>query len=556
MGKWFNDLPKHPRTLLNTNTSVVTREVPGGVYCHVGIENGINDQISSQSSVTCEQVVLQINIDGLPLYKSSSSQMWPILGMIENYRDFGESKQHSSPFIIGIFHGKSKPLDLNEYLKDFIKEVCSLQTDGIVLKGCKCHFRISAFVCDMPARAFVKSVTGHGGYGGCDQCTQRGKYVNSVTFPDCHAPLRTDDSFLTLSDENHHRKEKSPLLSLSIGMVSQFPIDYMHLVCLGVVRKLVTLWLSGPLATRIGRRCADEISHKLILLRSYMPIEFQRKPRAITEYERWKATEFRQLLLYSGCIVLRDSLPTELYNNFMLLSVGISILLDPVLCTTYRDCSKNLLIAFVKHFGELYGPDKISYNVHGLVHLSDVTKRFGSLDCVSSFPFENFLGQLKRMLRKPNSPLQQVVRRLSERQTCVSRLSCVTNTARERLREEHHEGPVLSTGRPTDSQYKQLHSDDYVIKLTDSDRFVLLANGDIVSVENIIKSTDGHVRIVYRKFSYKEDVFLYPIPSTHIGVFKLQKLGGLHDCEESSIVRKYVVLPYKSWHIGMPLLHA
>jgi hypothetical protein len=58
------------------------------------------------------------------------------------------------------------------------------------------------------------------------------------------------------------------------------------------------------------------------------------------------------------------------------------------LCAEYADYSHNLLVLFVNHFGDLYGRDKITYNVHGLVHLHDDAKLYGVLDKVSAFPFE------------------------------------------------------------------------------------------------------------------------------------------------------------------------
>ena len=54
------------------------------------------------------------------------------------------------------------------------------------------------------------------------------------------------------------------------------------------------------------------------------------------------------------------------------------------------------------------------YNIHGLVHLANDVRKFGSLDNVSSFPFENFLQSLKKMVRKPTCPLPQIVKRMSE----------------------------------------------------------------------------------------------------------------------------------------------
>lgn len=107
-------------------------------------------------------------------------------------------------------------------------------------------FHISAVICDTPARCFIKRVKGHSGYSGCDKCSQHGKWIGKMTFPETNASLRTDRLFKERKDEEHHLG-LSPFEGTSLGMVSQFPLDYMHLVCLGVVRRLLFLWKKGPL---------------------------------------------------------------------------------------------------------------------------------------------------------------------------------------------------------------------------------------------------------------------------------------------------------------------
>ena len=48
-----------------------------------------------------------------------------------------------------------------------------------------------------------------------------------------------------------------------------------------------------------------------------MPSEFSRQPRWLDELDRWKATEYRQFLLYAGPLVLRDLLHKEVYQYFL-----------------------------------------------------------------------------------------------------------------------------------------------------------------------------------------------------------------------------------------------
>ncbi|KAJ7983894.1 hypothetical protein DPEC_G00370020 [Dallia pectoralis] len=225
-------------------------------------------------------------------------------------------------------------------------------------------------------------VKGHSGYAGCDKCLQPGVYAHHrMTFPEVGAADRTDHIAV------------SPLLETGIGMVSQFPHHYMPLVCLGVD---LLFGSSGPLRCRRLGLDMQEISQKLVSLKTFVPVEFARKPRSLAERLRWKATELRQFLLYIGLLVLRAVLPEEIYNNFMLLSVAISILANPRLCSALNGFAKMLLVSFVEHFSKLYGPELVVYNIHGLIHLSDDVNIHGHLDVISGFPFENYLCTYKK----------------------------------------------------------------------------------------------------------------------------------------------------------------
>jgi hypothetical protein len=72
----------------------------------------------------------------------------------------------------------------------------------------------------------------------------------------------------------------SPLLNLNLDLVNQVPLDPMHLVYLGVMRKLLTLWVSkGKPPFRLSGRIINDLSDKLISLSSHIVHEFPRKPR-------------------------------------------------------------------------------------------------------------------------------------------------------------------------------------------------------------------------------------------------------------------------------------
>ena len=138
-------------------------------------------------------------------------------------------------------------------------------------------------------------------------------------------------------------------------------LDYMHCICLAVMRRLICLWTKGPLTCRLGPQTKDLISSALLSLSSFMPREFARKPRSLKD--RWNATEFRLFLLYTGPVVLYNKIPTELSSNIMLLSIGIHMLLNRNLCEHYADYAHQLLVSFVQHYSQLFGTNQVVCNV-------------------------------------------------------------------------------------------------------------------------------------------------------------------------------------------------
>ena len=70
-----------------------------------------------------DTVTIQINVDGLTLFKSSNTQLWPTLGKLVNPKE-------QEPFITRIFFGSSKPTNLVEYLTGFVTEMNNLEEGG------------------------------------------------------------------------------------------------------------------------------------------------------------------------------------------------------------------------------------------------------------------------------------------------------------------------------------------------------------------------------------------------------------------------------------------
>ena len=478
-------LPKDPRTLLGTKAIGEIKTIGNGLYYHFGIASTITSQLKAHPGLqACDTIHLQVNIDGLPLFKSSSQQFWPILGLLQKF------DKPMSPFIIGLYSGNEKPSSLDEYLEEFVSEMKYLETHGIEHEGIFHAVSICNFVCDTPARAYIKQVKGHTGYYGCDKCTQRGHYLaNHRTFPDTAAPLRTNTAFDEMSDEDHHNGP-TILTTLNLGMVTDFALDYMHLVCLGVVKKLIILWLKGPLVCRIGGQAKMHISSVLVSLGVHLPKEFVRKPRSLRKVDYWKAKEFRMFLLYTGIIALKGKVAEAVFKNFLLLFVAIRILISPTMSSELRNYSSDLLITFVQHFSQLYGAQYVSYNIHALIHLPSDVQRHGCLDEISSFPFENYLGKIKRWLRKPNHPISQVIRRLSEQSEAG--LPVPPNLSTKPpcfpvLKKEHHNGPCMGMDENC-KQYSEAQYPNYCINIKKQRDSCVKIGDDVALVKNCVQN--------------------------------------------------------------------
>jgi len=225
-----------------------------------------------------EKLKISFNIDGIPLFKSSKLQLLPILGVIKNFPGM-------SPFAISVFCWTAKPKPLDRFLNDFIVELNHLVTHRF--RSGKDHFfiEIHSFVCDAPARAFLKCIKQHTGYSSCDKCTEPGKYYkNKIVFTNLRALKRTNKSFREHTDDDHHINQ-TPLLCLPIDMIKCFPTDYMHNICLGIVRKLLFTWLRGPLKVRLSHGKVNIISKHLLSLKDFILVEFHRKPRSLEELQ-------------------------------------------------------------------------------------------------------------------------------------------------------------------------------------------------------------------------------------------------------------------------------
>lgn len=435
LSPFHENLPKDARTVMGTPRETPVTKLDNGDYFHLGLVESLTARvIKGGVRPGTENISVIFNIDGIPLFKSKGIDCWPILGQSLDLID-------CRPFVIGLYCGEGKPKTLTDYLSNFINDIQNATASGIHdASGKRYGFEIRAFVCDAPARSYLKCIKSHTGYFGCEKCTQEGEWVNNrLTYPDRNAPLRLDHSY----DESHNLPEKSPLAKLQLGLVSQFPLDPMHLIYLGVTKRILLQLIVGKPPAKLKSLDISRITARLVDMAKFIPNDFARRTRSLKEVKRWKATEFRLFLLYAGPVVLKGILHPSLYSHFLMLHCAVLIMSNDKLLKVYLDFASLLLDNFVRLCEGFYGKTMLVYNVHNLIHLPNDVRKFGNLNMFSAFDFENYLGILKRKLRSPTAPVQQLARRIIESESLT--YEPIADDFKYKLMYPHSEGPSVDS---------------------------------------------------------------------------------------------------------------
>ncbi|XP_061497146.1 uncharacterized protein LOC133391066 [Anopheles gambiae] len=146
------DVPKDARTFLKTPTEVglEVQTISGGEFWYQGIETVLRNYFRN-TIPEHDTLKIQMSIDGLPLFKSSTKQLWPILIWVE-------SLPEAPVMLVGLFCGQTKPGLVEEFLGPLVEDFNRLQETGLRCGDKVVRLLPSAFVADSPARAFAKGM--------------------------------------------------------------------------------------------------------------------------------------------------------------------------------------------------------------------------------------------------------------------------------------------------------------------------------------------------------------------------------------------------------------
>lgn len=274
-------------------------------------------------------------------------------------------------------------------------------------------FVLSKIILDTPAKSFVTCTRSHNSKHGCHKCSQVGRSIQRrMAFSLVSAPLRNLATFSNREDIEHHSLEYqykfNILEEVGIDLVDLCPLDPMHLLDLGHAKKLLSLILiKFKNKFTFLENEIEKYSHSF-------PNDFARSPRTLKDFPRFKATEFHLFLCYYGPILLKQILPVNEYEHFLLLFCAIRLLSHPETAIENADYAESLLSTYVDQFAQIYDLSLVNYNVHNLLHIADCVRKYGNLNQFSAYIFENFLFKLKKLIRSPSNIITQIVNRQEE----------------------------------------------------------------------------------------------------------------------------------------------
>ena len=370
-------------------------------------------------------LTLTFNCDGVPVFKSSSFGIWPILCAVN---ELPPDIKSNHILMAALWFGVGKP-DMNVFLEPFINDCISLSEKGFSSTLPGSHIRISCKanaivgICDAVARPLMQNFKQFNGHYGCGYCLHEGERVEqgngwTMAYPkNSELIMRCKEGNAALVSEAMDTGTpcmgvKGPsLLSLlpHFDIIKGMVPDYMHCICLGVVRQMAKLWFHSKHHEQpfyIGT-LAPVIDSRLLAIKP--PCSISRTPRSVSVLKFWKAHEWLAWLLYYSLPVLKNILPAAYYNHWALLVECTAVLLgNDITLANLVHCERSI-VQFVSDFQDLYGKQHMSFNVHQTLHIVQSVKDWGPLWSHSAFMFEAFNAVLLKMIRGTQGVPMQIL---------------------------------------------------------------------------------------------------------------------------------------------------
>ncbi|CAG2216785.1 unnamed protein product [Mytilus edulis] len=380
-------------------------------------------------------ISFSMNTDGVPVFKSSRISMWPVY-MLINELPIGERKLKENIVYYGLWICSKKPV-MWSYLKPLHEELSKLE-DGVEMKDNKdeiftMYASLFNCVCDLPAKCMMSNSMQFNGAYGCWYCYQPGttyktdKGGHTHIFPyqegNPKGPERTVESLQ--SDVNEviakiHQNEKNYIVRgvkgpfwfmflKNFDVIRGFVIDYMHGICGGIMKMLLTFWFDKKFKHQTFSLFNEKNNVNRRLAAIKPNIHITRPPRSLDELCHWKSSEYRNFLFLWGIPVLKGIMPQQYLMHFTLLVRSIYNLSRENISGPELDNAEQCLFKFVELFTSFYPERNLTMNCHQLLHITDSVRANGPLFANNCFIFEDLNGYLLKNIHGTTGVETQVI---------------------------------------------------------------------------------------------------------------------------------------------------
>ncbi|XP_063692134.1 uncharacterized protein LOC134824270 [Bolinopsis microptera] len=460
-------------------------------------------------------LTLSLNLDGVETAKSASNSLYPVQVIINEMPEYVRRKLILCPELF--LKNKSNDTDFNHLvLKPLVLELRKLNEEGVewyssLLKR-SVRTRVLAF--SMNADSVMKPelicIPGHAGKYSCPVCTKQGKSTTmgkgstTVQVPEVDShdnlvtyPLRSVSSI----EVGEYGYEGYPLLTA----VPEFPvfkchsIDYMNCITLGVFAKIFRLIMKT-----VGGAGELRVAQATVNIKGYTGIEHG--PRCTSDFAHYKSSEWRDwgLLFFPKTFeVLIDEkmLQKEFFENFIDLTVGMSLLLSDDITEDNLVQAEKFLNRFFIQFCRLYGEKYCGFNFHLITHLVEKVRYLGPLWATSLFIHEGFNQTLLKCYRPGTSGLKQMAERLQLRLTVLQLFSFVSAKKKDSIACKLAERVWFPLEQPeidveTSSLFKSVTLSEWNVCQEVKVKLTTLYNADI-----------SDEVVIYDRVKYKRDIF-------------------------------------------------
>lgn len=404
--KYFNEIIEYRETVMKQNEIT---DMYNSNYLKTKLN--LNDNIWSMS----------LNTDGVSIVQSNKASLWPILLMC-NFLPPHLRFKDNNIILAGLFYGFDKP-NMHDFFEPIVREFMDLSSNGIFVNDRIFKIFITNALLDLPAKSVLLQMKQFNSWHACNFCTQKGEKTNRgirYTY-ECPVILRTHRTMLRDMDKVQKNpnstfngiKGVSPMVPFeNFDLATSFCIDYMHAILLGVMKNLMLFWTDTKNKTApfyMVKQKRDLLNIRLTAIKT--PMYISRRPRSLNNLKYFKASEYRNLLLFYLPVCLKRLLPKKYIEHLRIFSSAIYKLLQPKISKDDLDIVQEQLHDFVGKYQIFYGKASMTMNVHSLLHLVDCVRNFGPLYCFSMFPFEAYNSRLKDFVVAPVDVLHQITTR-------------------------------------------------------------------------------------------------------------------------------------------------